>query len=81
MSNDLIPNRIYEHYKGGKYLVLLVAEDSTNDRITDDKKNKMVVYVSLTNGKIWCRTLSEFAESVEWPDGQRRSRFVLVTKE
>lgn len=70
---EIIPDRVYEHHKGGKYLVLFVADDSTNAR----PGNKLVVYVSLTYGVIKCRDLSEFTESVEWPDGQTRPRFVL----
>ncbi|HEX5774683.1 MAG TPA: DUF1653 domain-containing protein [Candidatus Paceibacterota bacterium] len=65
-------NHVYEHHKGGKYLVFGVAEESTNAR----KGNKVVLYVSLTYGKMKCRDLEEFTEVVEWPDGQRRSRFI-----
>jgi len=67
------PQRIYTHFKGGTYLVLSVAEDSTNSR----KGNRSVVYVSLTHGTVKCRDLSEFAERVTWPDGIERARFVL----
>ena len=71
---EVIPNRVYGHHKGGKYLVLSVADDSTNNR----SGNKLVVYVSLTYGKIKCRDLTEFIEIIEWPDGQHRSRFILA---
>tara|TARA_B100000508_G_scaffold60333_2_gene47506 strand:+ start:53005 stop:53265 length:261 start_codon:yes stop_codon:yes gene_type:complete len=76
-------NKIYDHYKGGRYLTLLLIEDSTNDRIVDGVKNKMVVYVSLNNvkEKIWCRLLSEFIEEVKWPDGSMRPRFSLAGKQ
>lgn len=67
-------NQIYEHHKGGKYLVLSVAEESTNAR----KGNQVVIYVSLTFGKVKCRDLEEFLEIVEWPDGEKRSRFILA---
>ncbi len=70
---EVIPTRVYNHHKGAKYLVLSVADDSTNSR----PGNKLVAYVSLTTGKIRCRDLSEFLEVVEWPDGQKRSRFIL----
>lgn len=68
---EIIPNAVYDHYKGGKYLLLFVADDSTNNR----DGNKVVIYISLTYGKIYCRDLSEFTELVEWPDGKNRPRF------
>ena len=64
---------IYNHYKGGKYLVLFVVDESTNARLGQ----KVVVYTSLTYGKIYCRDLSEFTEEVEWPDGSVGPRFIL----
>lgn len=69
-------NHVYEHHKGGKYLVLGIAEESTNAR----KGNRVVIYVSLTYGKVRCRDLEEFTEVIEWPDGESRPRFV-ATKE
>ena len=73
---EVLPDRIYEHHKGGKYLVLFVADDSTNAR----PGNKVVIYVSLTYGVIKARDLAEFTEMVEWPDGQKRERFILAAK-
>lgn len=70
---EVLPQRVYEHAKGGKYLVLIVASDSTNARAG----NPIVVYVSLTYGTVKARDLAEFVEKVVWPDGVRRSRFVL----
>ncbi len=70
---NVVPGRIYAHYKGGRYLVLHIAEESTNAR----PGSKGVIYVSLTYGKIKHRDLSEFTEEVEWPDGNMRPRFVL----
>lgn len=76
-SGDVIrQNKVYAHYKGGKYLVLFLADESTNARTG----NKVVVYVSLTYGAIKCRDLSEFTEIIEWPDGIKRPRFVLDTE-
>lgn len=65
-------NKIYKHYIDGRYLVLALADESTNAR----KGNRVVVYVSLTYGTVKCRDLSEFMEIVEWPDGSRKPRFV-----
>jgi hypothetical protein len=70
---DVIPQRAYRHSKGGRYLVLAVASDSTNAR----EGNRIVVYVSLTYGTVKARDLAEFVEEVAWPDGVRRPRFVL----
>jgi hypothetical protein len=64
----------YKHYKGGLYTVLFVAEETTNAR---KGNNGGVVYVSHTYGKIKYRDLDEFIEEVEWPDGVKRSRFVI----
>ncbi len=61
----------YTHYKGGKYLVLFTADDSTNER----DGQKTVVYVSLSQMRVYCRNLEEFIESVQWPDGKMRPRF------
>ena len=65
-------NCIYEHFKGGKYYVLSVAQETTNARLGA----KVVIYVSLTYGILKVRDLSEFIELVEWPDGERRPRFI-----
>lgn len=73
MPSDVAPG-LYDHYKGGKYRVLFVAEDSTNDR----DGNQVVVYESLTYHVMKCRDLTEFVEPVEWPDGTMRPRFVPV---
>ncbi len=63
---------VYTHYKGGRYLVLFVADESTNRRMG----KKVVVYVSLTYGKVHTRDWEEFTEKVKWPDGKRRTRFI-----
>lgn len=68
----VIPNHRYDHYKGGKYLVLFVVDDSTNRRAG----NKIVIYISLTHGMIKGRDLKEFLAPVTWPDGKKRPRFI-----
>jgi hypothetical protein len=73
MNEEIVVGRVYEHFKDGRYLVLFLADDSTNNR----KGNKVVVYVSLTYGVVKTRDISEFLEPVEWPDGVSRPRFVL----
>lgn len=69
---NVIPNRIYSHYKGGMYSVLFVAKDSTNKR----EGNEVVIYKSHASKEIHCRDLAEFTEPVEWADGTKRGRFV-----
>lgn len=69
----VLPGRVYKHHKGGRYFVLGVADESTNKRIG----NKVVIYISLTYGKMKIRDMDEFAGIVKWPDGKKRSRFVL----
>lgn len=64
--------KVYKHYKGGRYLVLHLVEESTNAR----KDSKGVIYASLSYGKIWHRDLKEFIELVEWPDGTKQPRFI-----
>ena len=66
------PGKIYKHYKGGRYLVLHLASDSTNGR--NDAEG--VVYVSLAYGILKYRELAEFVEEVQWPDGAMRPRFI-----
>jgi hypothetical protein len=65
--------KVYEHFKGGSYLVLHIVDESTNALVG----RKGVVYVSLTHGLVKHRDLEEFIEIVEWPDGQQRPRFVI----
>lgn len=72
---DVIPNRVYDHHGGGRYLVLFVADESTNAR---KGKDQIVVYVSLTYGRVKCRDISEFTEVIKWPDGTMKPRFSLA---
>jgi len=71
---EIKQNTIYTHYKGAEYLVLFIADESTNSRA-----GKVVVYVSLTYGKVKVRDLEEFIEPVTWSDGVERPRFILKT--
>lgn len=56
---------LYLHYKGGFYTVLFVTTNSTNG--SSDEGKEMVVYVSLTTGKLKVRELEQFCEKVVWP--------------
>lgn len=78
----MIPVGPYRHRNGGLYTVLACAEDSTNVReLADGSQPLVVVYVSLTTGKLLVRDLAEFVELDEWPDGSRRPRFVPTVLE
>lgn len=64
-----MPLGVYDHFKGGVYMVdrvLRWAEDG----------EPVVSYLSLTEGSWHGRRCSEWAEVVQWPDGKFRSRFV-----
>lgn len=56
----------YRHYKGGLYRVLFIAHDSTNG---PDCGRSLVIYVSLSTGRINARTEEEFGGMV---DGRQR---------
>ncbi len=73
VTPPVVPGKLYKHYKGGRYLVLAITEESTDERAGEFG----VVYISLTYGKIWHRELSQFTEKVKWLDGKLRSRFLL----
>lgn len=71
------PGGIYEHYKGDLYIVLHVVEDSENV----GNRGKMVVYMSLSEpqiGRVRMRSLVEFCEDVEKPDGGVTRRFKFL---
>lgn len=68
--------RPFIHYKGGRYLMVGVAE--THEHNGD----KDVVYISLNHGKMVTRPLrrdsrdqDSWEDIIEWPDGNRRQRF------
>jgi hypothetical protein len=68
---------IFRHYKGGKYILLFVAETHHHNGDLD------AVYVSMTTGKIVTRPYKRdsrnddsWTDVIEWPDGEHRMRFV-----
>lgn len=63
---------IYKHYGGGRYRVLFEAHNSTNG---PREGISMVVYVSLTTGRINVRDALEFVGDVT-VDGVSVRRFV-----
>ncbi|MFK7730030.1 MAG: DUF1653 domain-containing protein [Pseudomonadales bacterium] len=62
---------IYQHYKGPRYQVLLLAKHTETDE-------QMVVYQALYGERgYWIRPLSMFCETV-LVDGQERPRFEQI---
>jgi hypothetical protein len=71
MTRPEITPGIYEHYKGARYEVLLIARHS-------ETEEPFVVYRQLYgDGGAWIRPLGMFAESVEL-DGRTVRRFRRV---
>ena len=65
---------VYQHYKGGYYQLIGVAEHT-------ETNEKMVVYVSLAvlpGSRLRVRPLKMFQELLAWPDGGHRPRFDYV---
>jgi hypothetical protein len=77
---QLMTDCVWRHYKGGRYVVLFVAETHEHNGEGD------VVYVSLTTGNIVTRPLTRdsrkqdaWMDDVPWPDGVKRQRFLPET--
>ena len=68
--NYPIVEGIYEHYKGGIYVVLTLAQDTATDK-------PVVVYQSTLFGSIYTRPLDEFMEEVTLEDRTKVRRFKL----
>jgi hypothetical protein len=70
-QTEIVENEEYIHFKGGRYVVRGVAIDATNGA-----ERYVVVYSSVTDKRLFVRSLEEFLEVVLWPDGVMRARFV-----
>jgi len=70
------PNQRYKHYKGGEYIILLVARDSNT-------LENLVVYQGQYTSEefgenpIWVRSLKEFTEVIT-REGKTFPRFSLM---
>jgi hypothetical protein len=62
---------VYQHFKGGKYSALCLAKD---ERTLED----VVVYVQLSDGSVWTRSLERWCEYVQWPNGKTNPRFLKI---
>ena len=72
----------WRHYKGGRYLVIGIAETHAHNGDRD------VVYVSLTHGKLVTRPLQRdsrdqdsWTDMIRWSDDIMRDRFVVDNTE
>lgn len=68
VSEDAVGGRIYRHFKGGRYLVLLLGRDRAT-------LESVVIYVSLHYGTMWVRRLDEWCDTVD-RDGVVQRRFL-----
>lgn len=66
---------MYQHYKGGLYVVLSLARFATNGPHDGETH---VVYYSLEKRQLFTREMSDFIKKVTWPDGAVRPRFELM---
>lgn len=78
MANERVIHKcIYQHFKGGRYQVLEIAEHT-------ETGEKMVVYKALypeNQGKVYVRPYAMFASEVDrekYPDVKQRYRFERV---
>ena len=85
MTTELDPTPkagVYKHYKGGLYQFNNIAGSSDDKTPTLAENTVMVVYTCLYTSKggpfVRTRTLWSWNESVKWPDGKMRARFVYL---
>jgi hypothetical protein len=63
--------QVHKHYKGGYYSIVAVS-------IKEDTLEPMVTYHSNAKDCDWTRTLQNFTEMVELPNGEKVKRFTRV---
>ncbi len=72
---EIIPGRIYRHFKGDCYLVEALAKSSESGELC-------VIYRQLYgDGSLWVRPLAMFLEEVDhekYPDCPQKYRFELI---
>ncbi len=65
---------LHQHYKGGFYVVLHIAQNRTRGK----RGQYSVVYTSCQTGAMLVCDIEEFTEPVKWDDGKINRRFVHV---
>lgn len=72
-SSQIVAGSVYEHYKGQKYRVIGIG-------LHTETLEEVVMYEALYDnplGRLWCRPLKMWSESVE-VNGQSVPRFKLL---
>jgi hypothetical protein len=69
---DIIRPGIYDHFKGGVYLVTGLSTWVSGG----EPEAQAVEYLSMIYGTRFTRLATQWCEVVQWPDGKYRSRFV-----
>ncbi len=64
-------NKIYQHYKGGKYEVITLAKHSETDEV-------LVIYKSIHFGSYHTRPLDSWNETIKNEVNQTIERFKLI---
>ncbi len=64
-------NKIYQHYKGGKYEVITLAKHSETDEV-------LVIYKSIHFGSYHARPLDSWNETIKNEVNQTIERFKLI---
>lgn len=64
-------NKIYQHYKGGKYEVITLAKHSETEEV-------LVIYKSIHFGSYHARPLDSWSETVKNEVNQTMERFKLI---
>lgn len=74
MDDHVIVGGIYEHFRGGKYVVIAEACEH------DDKERSIpqVIYKDVESGKTWIQPAVRFIQMVRMSDGTDIERFTLL---
>lgn len=70
---EILIGEVYHHFKGNDYKVLYIATDS-------ETQEKVVVYESLYDNKVWVRPYEMFnslVDTFKYPDIKQKYRFEL----
>lgn len=79
MSRNWKAADIVRHFKGGKYIIVGIAKEATNDN--NELKDKIIYKKIDGTGELWVRDLNEFNSEVDhekYPDVTQKFRFELI---